>query len=93
MPSTKRIHEMVKQQDDFEEFLVSVNDDANFYELFTSVEGVGRETHFGSKIDTIDEIDHFILGWLRLLWEAHHGNPDKVRDPSFRDVFFTREVG
>jgi hypothetical protein len=93
MANTEKIHKLVEEEDDFEEFLIAVNDQRKFYELFVSVEGVGRETGYELDLDTIEEIDHFMVGWMRLLWEAHHGNPDKVREPSFRDVFFTREVG
>ena len=93
MPDTEKIHKLVQEEDTFEEFLVAVNDQQKFYELFVAVEGVGRETGFDLDLETIQEIDHFMIGWMRLLWEAHHGDPDQVRDPSFRDVFFRREVG
>jgi|GEM_PF-6752227 len=101
MPDTDQIHELVRSEPDFEAFIAKVNDDARFFELFTSVEGVGREMELILDVETIPEIDHFMLGWMALLWEAHQLEPaheeakldDLRREPSMKDVFFKREVG
>lgn len=101
MPDTDPIHELVRSEPDFEALIAKVNDEARFYELFTSVEGVGRETDMILDVETIHEIDHYMLGWMALLWEAHQSEPahkdakldDLRREPSMKDVFFSREVG
>lgn len=89
MPETDDIHRLIQSEEDFDAFIAKVNDQGSFYEIFTAVERTGIETEQVLEQTTIDEIDHFMLGWMRLLWEAHRSHPKHTDDdPGLLELLF-----
>ena len=97
MADKDEVHQLVRSEAGFESFIEEVNDQASFYGVFVAVEKLGRETEPGLEQNTIGEIDYMMLGWLRLLWEAHHQHSIKVSEEELekpnefglKDLLFT----
>ena len=71
MPDTEQLHETISRYDSFAELLESADDEQHAHELLSAVEGVGVQIR--EVIDTEnDELAALEIGWLRLIWEAHH---------------------
>lgn len=71
MTSSDEIHEVIIDYEEFEELLEKVDE----YEAVISLQEAVR-LHGESTAESFDfepdEITNADIGWLRMLWEAHH---------------------
>jgi len=86
MQATDEIHEQVQGVDQFEILVDGLNNQTSLQELISIIESVGREIDENREGYRADEMDHITLGWLRIVWEAHHleGNQATL-EPHWRE--------
>lgn len=71
MPETKLVHELFKEEGQFEKLVEEMDHRESMDDLLTSVEDVGRELREEDGLD-VSDIDDLTLGWMRIAWEGHH---------------------
>ncbi|MFB6185520.1 MAG: hypothetical protein ABEI86_01460, partial [Halobacteriaceae archaeon] len=73
-PDSDDIHELITEYDLFTELLEDLDTDRHSYEFLTAVEGVGKQIgEAGVETEMLGDRE---VGWIRLLWEAHHEDGD-----------------
>ena len=68
---TSQLHEPFQSHDSFESLLREINSLRNTHEQLVAIEGLGREIE-EELPNKYSYHAHLEIGWIRLLWEAHH---------------------
>lgn len=77
MYDTDQIHELFRKYDSFTILLEDLNSEQRRYELGSAIQATGKEIDQSLPDDFLHLSDHD-LGWIRLLWEAHHQEAEKA---------------
>jgi hypothetical protein len=77
MPDTEQLHDLFQDHDSFSELLKACDTEEQAFKLLSAVEGVGKQIEEVVQADC-DDIGSLEVGWIRLLWEAHHEQDTEV---------------
>lgn len=77
MADSEELHTVLRNYDEFDDFLQALNTQENIDEFQSRVEAWGK--YVADMYDfTLDEVSGFEIGLIRIAWEAHNSEDYQV---------------